>query len=120
MPERRKQTPSLPLMGRYENRPSAAMTKQRGAGKIAAGHGTAVKRTMRRGIAIAIVSFVLVATPAAAEMRIPCIWNPFGGCSFSFVSPEYAKKPVQPLDPEAALAAINAYRTANGRRAVVL
>jgi uncharacterized protein YkwD len=73
---------------------------------------------MRRIIVMAIVS--LAATPAAAELRIPCIWNPFGGCSFSFVSPEYAKKPVQPLDPAAALAAINAYRTANGRNPVVL
>ena len=47
----------------------------------------------------------------------PCLWNPFGGCSFSFVSPEYANKPVQPLDPEAALAAINAFRAENGRQA---
>jgi uncharacterized protein YkwD len=73
---------------------------------------------MRRIIVIAIVS--LAATPAVAELRIPCLWNPFGGCSFEFVSPEYAKKPVQPLDPEAALAAINAYRTANGRNPLVL
>jgi uncharacterized protein YkwD len=73
---------------------------------------------MRLIIVMAIVG--LAATPAYAELRIPCIWNPFGGCSFSFVSPEYAKKPVQPLDPEAALQAINAYRTANGRKAVVL
>jgi uncharacterized protein YkwD len=73
---------------------------------------------MRRAIALAILC--LVATPAAAELRIPCLWNPFGGCSFSFVSPEYAKKPVQPLDPEAALAAINDYRAANGRNLVVL
>ena len=73
---------------------------------------------MRRIFAMAMLC--LLATPAAAELRIPCIWNPFGGCSFSFVSPEYAKKPVQPLDPEAALAAINAYRAANGRNPVVL
>jgi uncharacterized protein YkwD len=74
--------------------------------------------TMRRAMVIAILSFM--ATPASAELRIPCLWNPFGGCSFSFVSPEYAKKPVQPLDPQAALAAINAYRAANGRNPVVL
>jgi uncharacterized protein YkwD len=61
-----------------------------------------------------------MATPAAADVKIPCLWNPFGGCSFSFVSPDYAKKPVQPLDPEAALQAINAYRAANGRKPVVL
>jgi uncharacterized protein YkwD len=73
---------------------------------------------MRRAIAIAILC--LTATPAAAELRIPCIWNPFSGCSFSFVSPEYAKKPVQPLDPEAALVAINEYRAANGQSPVVL
>lgn len=73
---------------------------------------------MRRLIVIAILS--LAATPAAAELRLPCIWNPFGGCSFSFVSPDYANKPVQPLDPQAALAAINAYRSANGRNPLVL
>jgi uncharacterized protein YkwD len=62
----------------------------------------------------------LLATPAAADLSLPCLWNPFGGCSFKFVSPEYAKKPVQPLDAEAALDAINAYRAANGLGAVVL
>ena len=72
---------------------------------------------MRRACTIAILTFL--ATPASAE-RIPCLWNPFGGCSFSFVSPEYAKKPVQPLDPEAALAAINAFRAENGRKPLVL
>ena len=61
-----------------------------------------------------------VATPALAELRIPCLWNPFGGCSFSFVSPEYAAKPVQPLDPQAALAAINKFRAENGVAALVL
>lgn len=81
-------------------------------------NGQPVTGTMRRAIVITVMS--LMATPACAELRIPCLWNPFGGCSFSFVSPEYAKKPVQPLDPEAALAAINAYRAANGRKAVVL
>jgi uncharacterized protein YkwD len=62
----------------------------------------------------------LFATPALADLRIPCLWNPFGGCSMQLVSPEYAAKPVQPLDPEAALAAINAYRAENGRSALVL
>ena len=73
---------------------------------------------MRRACTIAILT--LLAQPAAAELRIPCLWNPFGGCSFSFVSPEYAKKPVQPLNPEAALAAINAFRAENGREPLVL
>src|SRR3972149_6667560 len=72
----------------------------------------------RLGILIAILT--LAATPASAELRIPCLWNPFGGCSFSFVSPEYAAKPVQPLDPEAALAAINAFRAENGLKPLVL
>mgnify|MGYP003694371155 CR=1 FL=1 len=70
---------------------------------------------LRRSIMIA--ALMLLATPAAAGWTLPCI---FGGCSITFVSPEYAAKPVQPLDPEAALAQINAYRTKNGRKPVVL
>ena len=54
----------------------------------------------------------LLATPAIAEWRLPCI---IGGCSITFVSPEYAARPVQPLNPEAALAAVNAFRIKNGR-----
>ena len=73
---------------------------------------------MRRALTIAILT--LVATPAVAELRIPCLWNPFGGCSFSFVSPEYAAKPVQPLDPQSALAAINEFRAENGLKPLVL
>lgn len=80
--------------------------------------GNRVTGTMRRVFTIAILS--LVATPASAELRLPCLWKPFGGCSFSFVSPEYAAKPVQPLDPQAALAAINAFRGENGRKPLVL
>ncbi len=38
----------------------------------------------------------------------------------TFVSPEYAAKPVQKLDPEKALAEINAFRTKNGRKPVIL
>ena len=67
-----------------------------------------------------IAVLTLLATPAAAELRIPCLWNPFGGCSFTFVSPEYAKRPVQTLNPQAALAAVNAFRKANGVNALVL
>jgi uncharacterized protein YkwD len=72
----------------------------------------------RLAIAIAIVG--VSATPATAELRIPCLWNPFGGCSVTLVSPEYAARPVQPLDPEAALAAVNAFRAENGLNALVL
>ena len=49
----------------------------------------------------------MLATPAIAEWRLPCI---IGGCSITFVTPEYAARPVQPLNPEAALAAVNALR----------
>ncbi len=43
------------------------------------------------------------------------------GCtSVSLVSPEYAARPVQPLNPQSALAEINAYRAQNGRGPVVL
>ncbi len=73
---------------------------------------------LRRSIAI-IVTMVLV-TPASAELRIPCLWNPFGGCSFSLVSPEYAARPVQPLNQQSALAEINAFRAANGVKPVAL
>ena len=66
---------------------------------------------------VMIAALMLLATPAAAEWTLPCL---FGGCSITLVSPEYAAKPVQPLEPEAALAQINAYRTRNGRKPVVL
>lgn len=75
---------------------------------------------MRLGLVTALLALALVATPAHAELRIPCLWNPFGGCSFSFVSPEYAAKPVTPLDPQAALAAVNAFRAENGVAPLVL
>jgi uncharacterized protein YkwD len=73
---------------------------------------------MRRSILITVLT--LMATPASAELRIPCLWNPFGGCSVTLVSPEYAARPVQPLDPEAALAAVNAFRAENGLKPLVL
>ncbi len=66
---------------------------------------------------ITAVALMLMATPAAAGWRLPCL---IGGCSVEFVSPDYAKRPVQPLDPEAALAAVNAFREKNGRKPVVL
>lgn len=61
-----------------------------------------------------VASVLLLATPAAAEWRIPCLWNPFGGCSVTFVSPEYAARPVQPLNPQSALAEVNAFRAKHG------
>jgi uncharacterized protein YkwD len=66
---------------------------------------------------LTIAAATLVAMPAEAGWKLPCL---IGGCSVEFVSPEYAKKPVQPLDPQAALAEVNAFRTKNGRSAVVL
>jgi uncharacterized protein YkwD len=59
----------------------------------------------------------VVATPVSAQW-LPCIF--VGGCSITFVSPEYAARPVQPLNSVAALAAVNAFRTKHGRGSVVL
>jgi uncharacterized protein YkwD len=59
----------------------------------------------------------VVATPVSAQW-LPCIFA--GGCSITFVSPEYAARPVQPLSSAAALAAVNAFRTKHGRGSVVL
>lgn len=74
---------------------------------------------MRWGYSM-VVLLSLLATPATAEISIPCLWKPFGGCSMTFVSPEYAAKPVQPLNPQSALAEVNAFRAKNGRVALVL
>ena len=63
---------------------------------------------------IMIAALMAMATPAEAGWTLPCL---FGGCSVTLVSPEYAAKPVQPLDPEKALVQINAYRTKNGTAA---
>jgi uncharacterized protein YkwD len=73
---------------------------------------------MQRSIMIAML--MLLATPAVAELRIPCLWSPFGGCSVTFVSPEYAARPVQPLNSQSALAAVNAFRAENGLKPLVL
>ncbi len=70
---------------------------------------------LQRSIMIAVLA--LLATPAAAGWTLPCL---FGGCSITLVSPEYAARPVQPLNPDKALAEINAFRTKNGRKPVVL
>ena len=74
---------------------------------------------MRWGITMAVL-LSLLATPAFGEVRIPCLWKPFGGCSVTFVSPEYAAKPVQKLNPEAALAEVNAFRAKNGAKPLAL
>jgi uncharacterized protein YkwD len=74
---------------------------------------------LRRSVVTAMLA--LLATPAAAEWRIPCLSALFGsGCSVTFVSPEYAARPVQPLNPQSALAEVNAFRAKNGRKPVVL
>jgi uncharacterized protein YkwD len=72
---------------------------------------------MIKGNLLAVVLAGMVATPVIAELRLPCI---IGGCSIIFESSAEAARPVQPLDPNAALAAVNAFRTRNGRAAVVL
>jgi uncharacterized protein YkwD len=66
-------------------------------------------------LAAALVGMAV--TPAIAEWRLPCI---IGGCSIIFESSEDAARPVQPLNADAALAAVNAFRTKNGRGTVVL
>ena len=40
--------------------------------------------------------------------------------SVEFVSAEYDARPVQPLNPQAALAEVNAFRAKNGLKALVL
>jgi uncharacterized protein YkwD len=79
-----------------------------------------LQRSMMTGLPVLTALLVLPASPANAELRIPCLWNPFGGCSVTLVSPEYAARPVQPLNPQAALAEVNAFRAENGLKPVVL
>ena len=71
---------------------------------------------LRRSLLAAVLTGML-ATAAIAEWRLPCM---IGGCTIMFVSPEYAARPVQPLNPEAALAEVNAFRTKNRLGHVVL
>jgi uncharacterized protein YkwD len=82
-----------------------------------ANRGYGRERVFKRGF-LAAALLGMVGTPATAQWRLPCIISP--GCSITFVSPEYAARPVQPLNPAAALAAVNAFRTKNGRSSVVL
>jgi len=72
---------------------------------------------LKRSLVVATLVGTVAATPAIAEWRLPCI---IGGCSIIFGSPADLARPVQPLNPEAALAAVNAFRTKNGRRTVAL
>ena len=72
---------------------------------------------LKRSLVVATLVGTVAATPAIAEWRLPCI---IGGCSIVLESSEDAARPVQPLNPQAALAAVNAFRTKNGRRTVVL
>jgi uncharacterized protein YkwD len=72
------------------------------------------------GLAAIIAGTAIGARPALAAFSLPCLWNPFGGCSVTFVSPDYAARPVQKLDPEKALAQVNAFRTENGLKPLTL
>ncbi|HZJ11911.1 MAG TPA: CAP domain-containing protein [Methyloceanibacter sp.] len=49
-----------------------------------------------------------------------CVSLLAAGCSVSLVSPEYAARPVQPLNPQTALAEINEFRAKNGASPLVL
>ena len=71
---------------------------------------------LRRSLLAAATAGMLT-TSAIAEWRLPCI---IGGCTITFVSPEYAARPVQPLNPQAALAGVNAFRTKNRLGTVAL
>ena len=60
-------------------------------------------------------------TPAAAEWHLPCLLGLLGGCSTVIpLSREYAARPVQPLNPQAALEEVNAFRAKYGLNALVL
>jgi hypothetical protein len=60
----------------------------------------AITNVLKRSL-LAATLVGIVSTPAIAEWRLPCI---IGGCSIIFGSPEDLARPVQPLNPEAALA----------------
>jgi uncharacterized protein YkwD len=57
---------------------------------------------------------------AAGIITALCLSLLASGCAVSLVSPEYAARPVQPLNPQAALAEINEFRTKNGLGPLVL
>ncbi len=75
---------------------------------------------LQRSIVMALL--MLLATPAAAEWHLPCLFGLLGGCSTVTIplSREYAARPVQPLNPQAALEEVNAFRAKYGLKALVL
>ena len=74
---------------------------------------------LQRSIVMALL--MLLATPAAAEWHLPCLFGLLGGCSTVIpLSREYAGRPVQPLNPQAALEEVNAFRAKYGLNALVL
>ena len=70
---------------------------------------------------IVMALLMLLATPAAAEWHLPCLFGLLGGCSTVIpLSREYAARPVQPLNPQAALDEVNAFRAQYGLKTLVL
>jgi len=56
-----------------------------------------------------------------ATIFLLCVGLLLAGCtSVALVSPEYAARPVEPLNPQAALARINAFRAKNGAKPLAL
>src|SRR6476620_8257871 len=74
---------------------------------------------LQRSIVMALL--MLLATPAAAEWHLPCLFGLLGGCPTVIpLSREYAARPVQSLNPQAALEEVNAFRAKYGLNALVL
>ena len=70
---------------------------------------------------IVMAFLMLLATPAAAEWHLPCLFGLLGGCPTVIpLSREYAARPVQPLNPQAALEEVNAFRAKYGLNSLVL
>jgi hypothetical protein len=87
------------------------MTRARSLGKPflrslrVKGHGVMLQRS------IVMALLMLLATPAAAEWHLPCLFGLLGGCSTVIpLSRDNAARPLQPLNPQAALEEVNAFR----------
>ena len=82
----------------------------------------ATQERLAKGAGHAVMALLmLLATPAAAEWHLPCLFGLLGGCSTVIpLSREYAARPVQPLNPQAALEEVNAFRAKYGLNALVL